>query len=99
MPGETAQAICCMIFGGVLERYPKLKVCFAHGGKQLGMSSTSRLKSLISCQLMHTGQILMPNSKMLMVAALLDTISKNMYTLTYVRNKNYCVNDDTSFFK
>lgn len=32
MPGETAQAICCMIFGGVLERYPKLKVCFAHGG-------------------------------------------------------------------
>ena len=34
MPGETAQAICCMIFGGVLERYPKLKVCFAHGGKQ-----------------------------------------------------------------
>jgi len=32
MPGETAQAICCMIFGGVLERYPRLKVCFAHGG-------------------------------------------------------------------
>ena len=34
MPGETAQAICCMIFGGVLERHPKLKVCFAHGGKK-----------------------------------------------------------------
>ena len=34
MPAETAQAICCMIFGGVLERYPNLKVCFAHGGKQ-----------------------------------------------------------------
>lgn len=32
MPGETAQAICCMIFGGVLERQPNLKVCFAHGG-------------------------------------------------------------------
>ena len=32
MPVETAQAICCMIFGGVLERYPRLKVCFAHGG-------------------------------------------------------------------
>ena len=25
-------AICSMIFGGVLERFPKLKVCFAHGG-------------------------------------------------------------------
>ncbi|KAJ7384197.1 hypothetical protein OS493_023526 [Desmophyllum pertusum] len=34
MPGETAQAVCCMIFGGVLERYPKLKVCFAHGGER-----------------------------------------------------------------
>ncbi|XP_078614748.1 2-amino-3-carboxymuconate-6-semialdehyde decarboxylase-like [Branchiostoma floridae x Branchiostoma japonicum] len=32
MPGETATAMCSMIFGGVLERHPKLKVCFAHGG-------------------------------------------------------------------
>jgi aminocarboxymuconate-semialdehyde decarboxylase len=31
MPSETTAAICCMIFGGVLERFPKLKVCFAHG--------------------------------------------------------------------
>ncbi len=32
MPAEQTRAICCMIFGGVLERLPKLKVCFAHGG-------------------------------------------------------------------
>ena len=32
MPAETALAICAMIFGGVLERLPNLKVCFAHGG-------------------------------------------------------------------
>nr|XP_054767902.1 2-amino-3-carboxymuconate-6-semialdehyde decarboxylase-like [Lytechinus pictus] len=32
MPGETATAMCSMIFGGVLEKFPKLKVCFAHGG-------------------------------------------------------------------
>ncbi|XP_013402157.1 2-amino-3-carboxymuconate-6-semialdehyde decarboxylase, partial [Lingula anatina] len=32
MPAETTTAICAMIFGGVLERFPKLKVCFAHGG-------------------------------------------------------------------
>ncbi|KAK3104951.1 hypothetical protein FSP39_013924 [Pinctada imbricata] len=32
MPSETAQAMCCMIMGGVLEQFPKLKVCFAHGG-------------------------------------------------------------------
>jgi aminocarboxymuconate-semialdehyde decarboxylase len=32
MPAETALAICSMIFGGVLERLPELRVGFAHGG-------------------------------------------------------------------
>ncbi|XP_053554204.1 2-amino-3-carboxymuconate-6-semialdehyde decarboxylase isoform X3 [Bombina bombina] len=32
MPAETTTAICCMIMGGIFERFPKLKVCFAHGG-------------------------------------------------------------------
>src|SRR6184192_1095784 len=32
MPAETSLAICSMIFGGVLERFPKLRVAFAHGG-------------------------------------------------------------------
>jgi len=32
MPAETSLAICAMIFGGVFERLPKLRVAFAHGG-------------------------------------------------------------------
>jgi aminocarboxymuconate-semialdehyde decarboxylase len=32
MPAETTRAICSMIFGGVFEKFPKLRVCFAHGG-------------------------------------------------------------------
>jgi len=32
MPAETATAICCLLMGGVLQRFPRLKVCFAHGG-------------------------------------------------------------------
>ena len=32
MPAETSLSICCMIFGGVLEKLPRLRVCFAHGG-------------------------------------------------------------------
>lgn len=32
MPAETARAICSMIFGGVFESFPKLRVAFAHGG-------------------------------------------------------------------
>jgi aminocarboxymuconate-semialdehyde decarboxylase len=32
MPAETSLAICSMIFGGVFERLPNLRVAFAHGG-------------------------------------------------------------------
>jgi aminocarboxymuconate-semialdehyde decarboxylase len=32
MPAETALAICSVIFGGVLEQLPRLRICFAHGG-------------------------------------------------------------------
>lgn len=32
MPGETSRAICSMIFGGVFEKFPALRVAFAHGG-------------------------------------------------------------------
>jgi aminocarboxymuconate-semialdehyde decarboxylase len=32
MPAEAALAICSLIFGGVLERLPGLRIAFAHGG-------------------------------------------------------------------
>ncbi|HRB00360.1 MAG TPA: amidohydrolase family protein [Ignavibacteria bacterium] len=38
MPAETSLAICSMIFGGVFEKFKKLKVCFAHGGGSFPMT-------------------------------------------------------------
>ena len=35
MPTETTTAISCMIFGGVFERFSRLKTCFAHGGNNI----------------------------------------------------------------
>ncbi|HUC82696.1 MAG TPA: amidohydrolase family protein [Flavisolibacter sp.] len=32
MPAETTRAICSLIFGGVFEKFPRLRVAFAHGG-------------------------------------------------------------------
>ncbi len=32
MPAEISRAICSIIMGGVLEKYPNLKIAFAHGG-------------------------------------------------------------------
>ncbi len=36
MPAEVSLAICSMIFGGVFERLPELRVAFAHGGGAFG---------------------------------------------------------------
>ena len=32
MPAEVSRAICSLIFSGMLERLPQLRICFAHGG-------------------------------------------------------------------
>lgn len=32
MPAETSLAICSLIFGGIFDKFPKLRVLFAHGG-------------------------------------------------------------------
>lgn len=32
MPAEQSRAACALIFGGVLEQFPKLKIALAHGG-------------------------------------------------------------------
>ncbi|MBL7884099.1 MAG: amidohydrolase [Bacteroidia bacterium] len=32
MPAETTRAICSLLFGGIMERLPNLRIAFAHGG-------------------------------------------------------------------
>ncbi len=32
MPGETSRAACSLIFGGIFDKYPKLRVNFSHAG-------------------------------------------------------------------
>ena len=41
MPAETSLAICSMMFGGVFERFPKLRVAFAHGGGAFPLPSAA----------------------------------------------------------
>lgn len=49
MPAETSLAICSMIFGGVFERLPGLKVCFAHGGGSFPMT-VGRIEHGFNCR-------------------------------------------------
>ncbi len=49
MPAETTRAITSMIFGGVFERYPKLKVCFAHAGGSF-FATIGRIEHGFNCR-------------------------------------------------
>ena len=49
MPAETSRAICSMIFGGVLERLPALRVCFAHAGGSF-LPTIGRIQHGYSCR-------------------------------------------------
>ncbi|MEP5610737.1 MAG: amidohydrolase family protein [Cyclobacteriaceae bacterium] len=49
MPAETARAVASMIFGGVFERCPNLRVCFAHAGGPL-LATIGRLEHGFNCR-------------------------------------------------
>ncbi|MDQ3190333.1 MAG: amidohydrolase [Bacteroidota bacterium] len=49
MPAETSLAICSMIFGGIFEKLPKLRVAFAHGGGSFP-STIGRIEHGFNCR-------------------------------------------------
>ena len=49
MPAETSRAICSMIFGGVFERLPGLRVNFAHGGGSF-LTTIGRIRHGFACR-------------------------------------------------
>ncbi len=49
MPAETSLAICSMIFGGIFERCPNLRVAFAHGGGSFP-STIGRIEHGFDCR-------------------------------------------------
>jgi aminocarboxymuconate-semialdehyde decarboxylase len=49
MPAETSRAVCSMIFGGVLERLPNLRVCFSHAGGSF-LTTLGRVEHGFNCR-------------------------------------------------
>jgi len=49
MPAETARAVCSMVFGGVFERLPKLRVNFAHAGGSF-LATIGRIQHGYDCR-------------------------------------------------
>lgn len=49
MPAETSRAICSMIFGGIFERLPRLRVNFAHTGGSF-LATIGRIQHGFECR-------------------------------------------------
>jgi aminocarboxymuconate-semialdehyde decarboxylase len=49
MPAETSRAICSMIFGGIFEKLPTLRVNFAHAGGSF-LSTIGRIQHGFECR-------------------------------------------------
>jgi aminocarboxymuconate-semialdehyde decarboxylase len=49
MPAETSRAICSMIFGGIFEKLPKLRVMFAHAGGSF-LPTIGRIEHGFNCR-------------------------------------------------
>jgi aminocarboxymuconate-semialdehyde decarboxylase len=49
MPAETARAVCSLIFGGIFERLPRLRVNFAHAGGTF-LSTIGRIQHGFDCR-------------------------------------------------
>lgn len=49
MPAETSRAMCSMIFSGIFEKLPKLRVNFAHAGGSF-MSTIGRIEHGFKCR-------------------------------------------------
>ncbi len=49
MPAETARAICSLIFGGIFERLPQLRVNFAHAGGSF-LATIGRIEHGFKCR-------------------------------------------------
>jgi aminocarboxymuconate-semialdehyde decarboxylase len=49
MPAETSRAACSLIFGGVLERLPELRVCFSHAGGSF-LPTLGRIEHGFNCR-------------------------------------------------
>ena len=80
-PLETAMALACLIFGGVFDRLPTLKTCFAHSGGY-GVLGIGRMNHGHEVRPEATGIEKLPSDYV--KACWFDTITHNERALRYI---------------
>lgn len=100
MPAETSRAACSMIFGGVLERLPNLRVCFSHAGGSF-LPTLGRIEHGFNCRpdLVAVDNTLNPREYVgkFWVDCITHDIEALKYILKLQGSKRVCLGSDYPF--
>jgi aminocarboxymuconate-semialdehyde decarboxylase len=100
MPAETSRAACSMIFGGVLERLPKLRVCFSHAGGSF-LPTIGRIEHGFNCRPDLVAIDNPVNPREYVGKFWVDSITHDIDALKYILNmqgsKRVCLGSDYPF--
>jgi aminocarboxymuconate-semialdehyde decarboxylase len=100
MPAETSRAACSMIFGGVLERLPHLRVCFSHAGGSF-LPTLGRIEHGYNCRPDLVAIDNKRNPREYLGKFWIDSITHDIDMLEYVLkmqgSKRVCLGSDYPF--
>jgi aminocarboxymuconate-semialdehyde decarboxylase len=100
MPAETSRAACSLIFGGVLERLPKLRVCFSHAGGSF-LPTLGRVEHGFNCRADLVAIDNQRNPREYLGKFWVDCITHDIDALKYILkmqgSKRVCLGSDYPF--
>lgn len=100
MPAETSRAACSLIFGGIFEKFPKLKVCLSHAGGSF-LPTIGRIEHGYNCRpdLVAIDNDINPREYIgrFWIDSITHDIKLLKYALDMVGSKKICLGSDYPF--
>ena len=100
MPAETSRAACSLIFGGVMERLPNLRICFSHAGGSF-LPTIGRIEHGFNCRPDLVAIDNPVNPREYIGKFWVDSITHDIDALKYILNmqgsKKVCLGSDYPF--
>lgn len=100
MPAETSRAVCSMIFSGIFEKLPNLRVCFSHAGGSF-LSTIGRIEHGFNCRpdLVAIDNPISPREYLgkFWVDCITHDIDQLKYILKLQGSKKVCLGSDYPF--
>jgi aminocarboxymuconate-semialdehyde decarboxylase len=100
MPAETSRAMCSMIFGGIFEKLPDLRVCFSHAGGSF-FGTIGRIEHGFNCRPDLVAVDNEQNPRNYFGQFWVDSITHDakalQYILDYQGSKRVCLGSDYPF--